>query len=241
MMNNEMGWRARIGVLVPSPNWVVEAWFNRVAPEGVSFHAARMHLGKVSTDAVDEMMKHSLRAIKEVASAKVDAVAYCCTASTLIKGPEFDKEIIKQLSQEAGVPVITATSAILRAFEVLKVKAVAIANPYPREFDEIEVRFFEGCGLKVMAIKGMGISDPVELARPSPEEIYRFAKEIWDPRADALFISCLNFRAQAAIEALERDIKKPVITSTQATLWNVLRTANVHEPISGYGRLLAEF
>jgi maleate cis-trans isomerase len=31
-----------------------------------------------------------------------------------------------------------------------------------------------------------------------------------------------------------------VVTSTQATLWHVLRLAGVDAPISGYGRLLRE-
>ncbi len=50
----------------------------------------------------------------------------------------------------------------------------------------------------------MGIADPVELATPSPEEIYHFPKRIWNPKPDCLFISGLNFRAQAAIEPLKK-------------------------------------
>lgn len=240
-MNNEVGWRAKIGIIVPSANWVVETWFNRVAPKGVSFHAARMMMEKVNVDASDEMMQQAFKAIRELASARVDAAAYCCTAATLVKGPEFDKEIINELSTEGGIPVFTATSSMLKAFDVLHVNRVVLAHPYQKEFEKLEVEFFEACGYEVVAIRGMNISDPIELARPSPEEIYRFAKEIWDPRADSLVISCLNFRAQAAIDALEKDIRKPVVTSAQATLWNVLRAANVNETIPGYGRLLAEF
>jgi maleate cis-trans isomerase len=40
-LNSEFGWRAKVGLLVPSPNWVVEAWFNNVGPEGVAFHVSR--------------------------------------------------------------------------------------------------------------------------------------------------------------------------------------------------------
>ena len=73
-LNNEFGWRAKIGLLVPSPNWVVETWFNNVAPHGVAFHVSRMTLVKISPDAVDDMMKEGLRAVREVASAKVDLI-----------------------------------------------------------------------------------------------------------------------------------------------------------------------
>ena len=36
--------RARIGVIVPSVNTVVEPWFSVVCPPGVTVHAARMFL-----------------------------------------------------------------------------------------------------------------------------------------------------------------------------------------------------
>jgi maleate isomerase len=39
---------------------------------------------------------------------------------------------------------------------------------------------------------------------------------------------------------LEARIGKRVVTSTQATLWHVLRLAGVDTPIPGYGRLLCE-
>ncbi len=41
-------------------------------------------------------------------------------------------------------------------------------------------------------------------------------------------------------EQLESDLKKPVITSNQATLWNILRLADIQDRIKGFGQLLCE-
>ena len=38
------GWRARIGVIVPPSNTVNETEFNRLKPDGVTFHFARSPL-----------------------------------------------------------------------------------------------------------------------------------------------------------------------------------------------------
>jgi maleate isomerase len=62
----------------------------------------------------------------------------------------------------------------------------------------------------------------------------------WNDASDALIISCLNTRSHAAVAALEEALGKPVITSTQATLWHALRLATVDDFIAGYGRLLSE-
>jgi maleate cis-trans isomerase len=41
-----------------------------------------------------------------------------------------------------------------------------------------------------------------------------------------------------AMELLEQDLGKPVISSASAMMWHALRLAGVRQSISGYGRLL---
>jgi len=59
--------------------------------------------------------------------------------------------------------------------------------------------------------------------------------------ADAIVIGCSAFRVceQHFIDNLENVVGKPVITSTQAFLWKMLRTAGVQTRISGYGQLFS--
>jgi maleate isomerase len=241
MEKDVTGWRAKVGLLLPSVNSVVEPWFYQVAPRGITFHSSRMMLGKEGgAKAVEKMIENSFRAAQEVACVPVDLITYCCTAATLVKGPAYDKELTARLKGETGIPAITATESILKAFQAFGVKKIVITGPYTKDIDELEKKYFEACGYKVLRIEGMNLG-AADLDKPSPEEIYRFSKKNWNEEADCLLISCLNFRAQACIEALEQDLKRPVITSLQAVLWNILRTVQVNEPIPGYGKLLAEF
>ena len=80
----------------------------------------------------------------------------------------------------------------------------------------------------------------LRLAEPEPGTLFRLGLDGWRSGADALVISCLNTRSHTVITALEQATGKPVITSTQATLWHALRLAGVRDAIAGYGRLLAE-
>ena len=47
-------------------------------------------------------------------------------------------------------------------------------------------------------------------------------------------------RIAAFSGALESELGKPVITSTQATLWQLLRSAGIRTRIEGYGQLLSQ-
>jgi len=58
--------------------------------------------------------------------------------------------------------------------------------------------------------------------------------------ADAVFIGGNGFRAAGAIEALETAIGRPVLTSNQVLLWQLLAQADDPFEIDGYGRLFAQ-
>ena len=87
----------------------------------------------------------------------------------------------------------------------------------------------------------LGIVDAFLIGCKMPDNTYRFAKSMDNPSADAIFISCTNYRTFDFIERLEQDCRKPVITSNQATFWAALRTIGCQEAIAGFGRLLQEF
>jgi maleate isomerase len=83
----------RLGVIVPSVNIVVEEWYPRIVPGGVSVHFARMLIADGSSPekiiAMDR--EDGMRAIRQIASCRPHAVAYGCTASSIVQGHAFDE------------------------------------------------------------------------------------------------------------------------------------------------------
>lgn len=235
-------WRARIGIVMPSTNTAFESWLPRAAPEGVSFHTARMPFSRDTSiaDALTEMEQHERAAVERVMDCEPDALMFACTASSIVKGVEGDRALIEKLKAQTGIPCTTITEGILRAFAQLGARRICIGSPYPAALDEMERAFFSNAGLEVVSSHGLGLADPAEMCDVPPGEIYRFARSIWDPAADAMLLTCGAFRAQYVVAALEEDLKVPVVTSITATLWASLRLAGVIAPVLGYGRLLSE-
>ena len=58
--------------------------------------------------------------------------------------------------------------------------------------------------------------------------------------ADAILTGGNGFRAVGAIESLEQDLRRPVLTANSVTFWNALRAAGVFAPVTHYGRMFAE-
>jgi maleate isomerase len=114
-----------------------------------------------------------------------------------------------------------------------------VATAYGEELNRKVREFLEAHGLEVLGVKGLGCKG-LEAAHVSVKRVYELAKEVSDPGADALFISCTDLRTLDVLEALEFDLNKPVISSNQATMWLMLKKVGIEEPISGYGTLLAK-
>jgi maleate isomerase len=232
----------RLGVIVPSVNIVVEEWYPRVVPEGVSVHFARMLIADGSSPekiiAMDR--EDGMRAVGQIASCRPHAVAYGCTASSIIQGHAFDARLRSEIRHLAGVPATTATDSIFAACSALGLKRVTAISPYIEAVAAAEHRFLAEGGIETVAGAHLGITDGFRLAEPEPDAILDLALGAWDPQSDGLIAACLNFRSHAIIGPLEARIGKPVVTSTQAVLWHLLRLAGVETPIDGFGRLLRE-
>jgi maleate isomerase len=232
----------RLGVIVPSVNIVVEEWYPRVVPDRVSVHFARMLIADGSSPekiiAMDR--EDGSRAIAQIASCRPHAVAYGCTASSIIQGHAFDERLRGEIRHIIGAPATTATDSIFAACRALGLKRVTAISPYTEAVDTAEHRFFAGGGIETVASAHLGITDGFRLAEPEPDAILDLALRTWDPQSDGLIAACLNFRSHPIVEKVEARIGKPVVTSTQAVLWHLLRLAGVETPIPGFGRLLRE-
>ena len=233
---------ATIGLVVVSASRVSELRYPRAVPQ-VAFLTSRMMLGGDGLEALLEMERNSSRAVEELASAGVDSIAYCCTVSGAQRGLEKDREFCEEMEREFGSPTTSTMLAAAEALQHLGICRVVLTSPYPHNYHEAESRYLAEAGIETVAASGMGFEKAAEFAAVTPDEIYRFSLDAWEQSggdADGLFVSCMNFDAMAAVQALEDAIGRPVVTSHSATLWRALALAGIDEPVQGYGRLLAE-
>ena len=235
---DRLAWKAKIGLVVVSSSTVCEGRYPRVARD-VGFFTSRMLLNGGGLAAIEAMERSAARAIEELASVPVDAIAYCCTVSGALRGVAADRDFCRDTERRWGIPITSTMLAATEALAHLGLKRVVVTSPYPDDHHVAERAYLRQTGIDAIAMHGMGIEKGNEFAEVTPEEIYRFSLDAWDARADGLFISCMNFDAMPVVQDLEDRIGKPVVTSHSATLWRVLALAGIDTPIPGYGRLLA--
>lgn len=241
-MYSPYGYRAKIGLIVPSTNTVNEPEFNMMAPAGVSIHSARiMLLGKATEESYIKMGEETSRAAFELATAEVDVIAWGCTSGSVVLPRE---KLEKMIVDASGIPAASTISAVLAALEAVGAKKIALGTPYVNFVNEAEVKFLVDAGYEVVSWYGLELGETQEerrgIGRVPPESLYRLARYIDRKEVDTIFLSCTNLATVKMIAGIEEEIGKPVITSNQATFWRALRMAGVPDNIEGFGRLLAE-
>ena len=241
---DQLNVQTKIGLVVVSASSVSELRYPKAAPPGVAFLTSRMMLSPgESIEALRTMESNASRAVGELASAKVDSVAYCCTVSGALRGMEGDRQFCQELESEWDTPITSTMLAVAEALQHLNLKKIVVTTPYPDSHHVAERAYLKEAGIEALTMQGMGFETADGFASVSPQEIFDFAMNAWKDHsneADGLFISCMNHDGMAAAQALEDEIGKPVVTSHTATLWRVLSQAGETKPLLGYGGLLAE-
>ena len=230
----------RIGLMVPSSNTTVEPEFYRALPRDVTLHTARLYLTRIAPEAILKMVEDMETQAKLLASADVDVIVLGATAPSFLNGLGYDRELIRKIETATGRKATTTTTALVEAIRHFGAKRVVLGSAYDDKVNGIAKAFLEASGVEVSGMKGLALVDNLVVGRLAHDTAYDLALEIDRPDAEAIVLSCTNWQTMDAIERIERETGKPVVSTTQASIWAALRTIGWTEPVAGYGRLLRE-
>jgi maleate cis-trans isomerase len=230
----------RIGLLVPSSNTTVEPEFYRALPRGVTLHTARLYLTRIAPESILKMVEDLETQATLLASADVDVIVLGATAPSFLKGLGYDRELIAKIESATGRRATTTSTALVQALQHFGARRVVLGSAYNDNVNAIAKAFLEASGAEVLAVQGLALVDNLVVGRLSADTAYDLALKVNRDDADAIVLSCTNWQTMDAIERIERETGKPVISTSQASIWAALRMIGYTESIDGYGRLLRE-
>src|SRR5262249_61964716 len=135
-----LGWRARLGVLVPPGNPPLEPELYRMVPDGVSLHFARMESPpSAGPPGGADGMEERTRAYREGLDGPTQAlgqvrpavVVLAHTASSYALGWGREQPLADRVAALAGAPALLAAHAGRAALPHLGVQRIALGTAYP--------------------------------------------------------------------------------------------------------------
>lgn len=249
----------RLGLLVPPGNNVIESDFIRWLPDSVDLLSNIMYWspeqGRTMRQSLMDIGDHVEETVRVLTLKPVDVVAFGCTGGSFLEGMGYDRQIASRIEAvSGGAPAVVTATAVAAALGSLGVKRIAACTPYEGDLEflnETLREFYTDAGFEIVSFatdrRGLGEAadgrghGEVDDRTPPRQVAVELARRADHPSAEAVFMSCTGFVAAAdAIDEIEAELGKPVVTSNQATFWYCMQKLGVGESIATAGRLLRQ-
>lgn len=217
----------KVGLMVPINNTTFEREVLAWLPAGSTCATQRIPRGEglLTPDTLPAYKAQALSLAARFADARIDVVAYGCTAAGFISGPAADAQLGRELAAITGKPVVTTARSMVLALQALRVKDIALVTPYLDAVNERLIAFLDDGGIRVRRFNSFYAADVEELGRIRADAVAQLARETMGPDCDALFVACAQLPTLEILDDLRREFGRPVSSSIHATAWQICRTA----------------
>ncbi len=145
--------KRRAGIIVPPSNPTVEPELHALMDSALSMHIARLPV--VAGDLQSRLAAYPgfyRSCFDSFDGLKLDAMFIGVTGSTYAFGAGADRDLCARLSDATGIPVRTASLAILDALEEMDINTITLISPYPDWLTAESVQYWRSGGINVVNV-----------------------------------------------------------------------------------------
>ncbi|MEU8886785.1 decarboxylase [Streptomyces sp. NPDC048442] len=232
-----------VGVVAPF-DFALDRELWRWVPDGISLHLTRTPFVpvEVSLDLARLVSEHqTLReAVRALIAVEPQVVAYACTSGSFVGGVAGERAMCEAMSragetQAGDLPSVTTSGALLEALGELGARRIALVTPYTESVTQSLEEYLAEAGIVVTGREFLGLTR--HIWKVPYRDVVDMARQAVVGAADCLFISCTNLPTYDVIPQLEAELRMPVISANQVTMWSALRRLGA-QAVGPYQQLL---
>jgi len=243
-----LGFRKRIGIVVPSTNTTVQPECEGLRPRGVTNHTARSTIKERPLNTEQAFLEHMAdmregiaAAIDQIMTAGLDHLIVGISLETFWGGVAAAAKLQDELTQRAGVGVSMGSTAAVAALQVFGASRIAVLTPHQPRGDDMVRLYLKEAGFDVVRLVGMKCASPRAIAQVPTADIRNALRDLDGPDVDALLQVGTALPTVAVAAEAERWLGKPVLAINAVTYWDALRRCGIQDRVAGCGRILEEF
>lgn len=217
-----------VGVVAPF-DFALDRELWRWVPDNVSLHLTRTPFVpvEVTPDMARIVSEHeTLReAVRTLQAVHPESLTYACTSGSFINGIHGERAMRRAMSEGSALPASTTSGALLEALREIGARKVAVITPYTKSLTDALEDFLAEAGITVTGRAYLGLTR--DIWQVPYQCVADMARGGVADGADALFISCTNLPTYDVIPQLEAELRMPVLSANQVTMWAALRDIGV--------------
>ncbi|OMI33907.1 decarboxylase [Streptomyces sparsogenes DSM 40356] len=194
-------------------------------PDEVSLHLTRTPFVpvEVSLDLARLVSEHETLhdAVRALCAVAPEVVAYACTSGSFVGGVAGERAMCAAMTQAGEVPSLTTSGALLEALREIGARRIAVVTPYTKSVTDSLEEYLGEAGITVTGRAYLGLTR--HIWKVPYRDVVDMARQAVVGAADALFISCTNLPTYDVIPQLEAELRMPVLSANQVTMWAALR------------------
>jgi maleate isomerase len=245
---DQLGYRGRIAVVVPSTNTTCQPESERLRPRGVTNHVGRVSIKERPLTSEQAFMEH-VQAMRDGMRTAIDQVITCQPTHVIMGvaleafwgGVAAADALQAELAERAGVGVSMGSSATVAALRCLGAQRIAVLTPHQPRGDEQVRRYFEEAGFTIPRLTGLKCASPVLIAHTTRQQVIDALRGLDGDDIDAIVQVGTNLAAIETCAQAEVWLGKPVLAINAITYWDALRRSGIEDKIHGYGSVLERF
>ena len=231
--------RPCLGLVVPPRAGEVPSDGPALYDDRVRYVALGLGLGAISARGYEAVIDDVVDAAAALARQGAQAISLMGTSLSFFRGAAFNAELEAAMAERTGLPCTTMSHAIVRGVRALGIARVAVATAYVDDVNERLARYLEASGIVATVVRGLAITDVLEVGAVSTETLVSLCETVHaaQPQSDGLLISCGGLLTLDAIRIVEGRLGVPVVSSSPAGFWDLMKVAGLDSRAPGHGRL----
>ncbi len=194
-------------------------------PDEVSLHLTRTPFVpvEVSLDLARLVSEHETlgAATQALTAVAPEVVAYACASGSFVGGIAGERAMCAAMEQSGEMPALTTSGALLEALREIGAERIALVTPYTSSVTRSLHAYLDEGGISVTGCAFLGLTR--HIWKVPYRDVVEMARRAVVDSVDALFISCTNLPTYDVIPQLEAELRMPVLSANQVTMWAALR------------------